>query len=580
MKFIQNLKVSKKLFLLYLPALFTLVLLVIFYIYNTTNINQKTKKIYYDETYVSTALILNADRDFYQAAVAEKEIFLSGSNLEATRKEELVKDYTDNISQTNDRINQAVDNLKDNLTLYSEFKDPTTQKTMAELYDLFTANMDEWNASYDINTSQGDIDAHLASFDMARENINSMTELLESYANDASVSMSDEIKRSIISISIGVIIVVIIISLMAAYIVWYLKKNILKTTQDMNFLKNNDLSFEPNQLKANDELGGLSTSVSTLIHSLREIIRLLDATSSKLTKSSSAMRRNSDEITTSMNEIANTVGDIAQSTGQQAEDVEHVSHEFDNLGQVIQTSISSTKKLYEASNQMKEVSKDGLDTIKELSELSENNKKAFELIFETIRNTNESAGKIGEVSGIIAGIAQQTNLLALNAAIEAARAGEAGKGFAVVADEIRKLAEQSTESTSSINSILDVLQKQIANANLQSNHVKEAVEVQNQSVNETKERYITIVNTLDQVGEEIEMLDDLSQNMELSRQTVLTIITSLSAIAEENAASTEETSATTEEILASMITINESVGEIDNLSIELNNVIGKFKLDA
>ncbi|WP_331297406.1 CHASE3 domain-containing protein [Methylobacterium oryzae] len=52
-----------------------------------------------------------------------------------------------------------------------------------------------------------------------------------------------------------------------------------------------------------------------------------------------------------------------------------------------------------------------------------------------MRSLRESATRIGDVVGLISGIAGQTNLLALNATIEAARAGAAGKGFAVVASD-------------------------------------------------------------------------------------------------------------------------------------------------
>jgi methyl-accepting chemotaxis protein len=69
---------------------------------------------------------------------------------------------------------------------------------------------------------------------------------------------------------------------------------------------------------------------------------------------------------------------------------------------------------------------------------------------ETIRALTERVGRIGDMAGIIAGIASRTNLLALNATIEAARAGEAGKGFAVVASEVKQLATQTARSTEDI----------------------------------------------------------------------------------------------------------------------------------
>src|SRR6266704_233495 len=70
----------------------------------------------------------------------------------------------------------------------------------------------------------------------------------------------------------------------------------------------------------------------------------------------------------------------------------------------------------------------------------------------TVQGLAKSAGRIGEVVGLINTIAAQTNLLALNATIEAARAGEAGRGFAVVASEVKSLASQTAKATEEISS--------------------------------------------------------------------------------------------------------------------------------
>jgi methyl-accepting chemotaxis protein len=77
----------------------------------------------------------------------------------------------------------------------------------------------------------------------------------------------------------------------------------------------------------------------------------------------------------------------------------------------------------------------------------------------TVQGLAKSAGRIGEVVGLINTIAAQTNLLALNATIEAARAGEAGRGFAVVASEVKSLASQTAKATEEISEQISDIQK-------------------------------------------------------------------------------------------------------------------------
>lgn len=179
---------------------------------------------------------------------------------------------------------------------------------------------------------------------------------------------------------------------------------------------------------------------------------------------------------------------------------------------------------------------------------------------------------------MITDITEQTNLLALNAAIEAARAGEYGKGFAVVAEEVRKLAEESklsagkiVELTNSIKTDTENVEKAV-NDSLHSVH--EGVDI----ISETGKSFNLIQQAIHLMNDQISDISAASQQISASAEEVAASVEEISKGSTNAADHMETIAASVEEQTATMIGVNNVAVELSDQSIELQQLLKKFKV--
>jgi heam-based aerotactic trancducer len=207
----------------------------------------------------------------------------------------------------------------------------------------------------------------------------------------------------------------------------------------------------------------------------------------------------SEETNAALTEIANQAEEIAASTCQGLAFAENTAHK-------------SNEGRNQLSNQS-ELMKTVLDRVNSLES--------------SMMNLSTSSKKIGEIVGLVTGIADQTNLLALNASIEAARAGEHGKGFAVVADEVRKLAEETKHAVSNVSTLIketesniETMTKAVSNVDTQVHESVQTQEEMEQSFNAIieaisgiKEQYLSTSEDINSISNVIHEISQASQQV-------------------------------------------------------------------
>ena len=329
--------------------------------------------------------------------------------------------------------------------------------------------------------------------------------------------------------------------------------------------------------KRSDEFGVMSKAIQGLQQQLGQTVQTIKGQSEKLFSSSDTMMKSATNMSETSSQVDQAVSDIAQGATSQADSTQKATDTVVRIGEMIEAATAAVAQLDTVSKQMTEAQNTASGILNDLDEINKQTTDAVDEIARQTDQTNESAAKIQEVTSLISSIAEETNLLSLNASIEAARAGEAGRGFAVVAEEIGKLAEQSNQSAKQIEDIIAQLVADSSRSVKTMEAVREITSRQSQDIGKTNEAFGKITEGIAASNECVSNISNQMRDMDLARAEVVDTVENLSAIAEENAASTQESSASVTQINEIAGDIREHSGNLRDIAEVLRNNMNEFK---
>lgn len=331
--------------------------------------------------------------------------------------------------------------------------------------------------------------------------------------------------------------------------------------------------------KKKDECGVILRSIEELRSKFADVVSGLKIQGSSIFSASNGLSSSSGEGTDSVRLIETSVSEIATGATIQAEETQKATENVVTIGNMIEDTFDATKELTEAAEKTRALGQDAGKILNELIAGQQEMVASIEDVSVKTNEANESAAKISEVIEFITDIASETDLLSLNASIEAARAGEAGKGFAVVAESIKKLAEQTTNSAANINVVIGELAKNSKVTVQKTDEVKEKVAAQEIEIQKTTEIIGDVIENVNGLIDKIEAIAANVGEMDSAKNNVVDIIQSLSAVSQENAASTTETSNSVGVTLSTIEAIASEAEDLRKIAEELDASIKAFTVD-
>ncbi|MDB2159443.1 methyl-accepting chemotaxis protein [Clostridium butyricum] len=332
------------------------------------------------------------------------------------------------------------------------------------------------------------------------------------------------------------------------------------------------------QVSSKDEIQELAENLNTALDSISGLLKEIDSTSEEMYDSASGIASMSEETHAAVSEVANAINEVSNGATDQATAISNVTNTVDGLSNRIDDVDKNINNILNLSEVTDKLSDDGLKVLNLLIEKSVVTKQNTQESSSNVKEMTDSIKNINQISDVISGITEQTNLLALNASIEAARAGELGKGFAVVAEEIRKLAEESKDSTDKIKSIIkEVNQKSIRFVDSMEETVN-ILNEQDESINNTKNIFIEIAESIEPLVEAIRYISNLTDKMNNDKENVKKEIDNISVISQDVASVSEEVTASAEEVTATMDELTEYADKLDGIAENLKEKLNKFEL--
>lgn len=485
----------------------------------------------------------------------------------------------DDLNQSNAKITSLINQTRDRVDSQDDISD--LQK-LADLNRQFKQTADQTVGLHSSDRKKA-IDLGTTELTPLIRDMRTLTDVIldrqmkaMSNATAANNNLVEEVNRLVIVLSVGGILTAIFIGYFVSLII---AKPIVAMKQIAERIAEGDLTTEIKKIKNRDEIGDLAHAFGQMTVNLRNIIQHVGANADQVATTAEQLKNGAGETSRATQQIVRAIEQVASGAETQMRGTEESATAMEEMAIGIQRIAENASVVSETSLDTLKNAESGRQTIQQSVGQMNSIAQSVEKTDSTVQLLNMRSHEIEQILEVIKSIADQTNLLALNAAIEAARAGEQGRGFAVVAEEVRKLAEQSAGSANQITELIKDIQTETKRSVEEMNHVKQEVQAGIAITTETEQKFLLIVQSMEQVADQIQEMSATTEQISAGSQQVTASVSHMADISKQTSASSQNVVFTTEAQLASVEEISRSAAALSEMAENLQTLIRQFKVD-
>lgn len=576
MNWLKNAKVKTKLtVLMILSILFTAAAGSTGYYYLTAA-NATTKSMYQDR--LLAIVYLTEAQSEYNDNCADRFEFMITTDPARNR-------------QLSDQIKTQTETISANIGKYGATKlDPDEVTNLTKLKETWSNAQqvaDEVDALSSQNKNAEAYALYLSKLEPLNGQIAATLDTLVKYNEDVAAKNNEANQAKATKAGfmvLGIVVAALVISVSASlFIIRLISNPLSEMASYIRQVAEGDLSVET-LMKAkksevyNDEIGALAASVVHMRENLSTLLMKVIDSSEQIAASSEELTANTEQASAGVEDVAKAVMIIANGSNNQIRAVSETSETIQQTSTSIRQVAENAEQTAADADRTMEATRNGETAIRKSREQMTNIENTVLGLDQIIRALGDRSGEIGQIVGTISAISEQTNLLALNAAIEAARAGEQGRGFAVVADEVRKLAEESQESTKQISELINQIQTDTGKAVSAMKDGTEQVRIGIDVVGTAGVSFANISELVQRIASQIQESSHATRQISDGSQRIVKAMDSVESITGEVSEQSQAISATAEQQTAAMHEIADASNNLAKIAEEMMFEVRRFKL--